>query len=64
MNKMLVNMVKANIETAKDMLKQKNLSKKDKYYLNKVISRGKDFLEVVEHGRDTKTRRVVGKDKG
>jgi len=56
-------MVRANIRTAKRLLKEK-LPEKDIKYLNEVINKGEAFLKVVSNGRNRKVRRVVGKNKG
>ena len=63
MEQMHENMVRANIRTAKRLLKEK-LPEKDIKYLNEVINKGEAFLKVVSNGRNRKVRRVVGKNKG
>lgn len=63
MSQMHENMVKANIRTAKSLLKEK-LPKKDIKYLNEIINKGEVFLKVVSNGRNRKVRRMVRRHKG
>lgn len=56
-------MVRANIRTAKSLLKEK-LPEKDIKYLNEIINKGEAFLKVVSNGRNRKVRRLVREHKG